>query len=198
MAMTTGAVMTHTEDPYTVALIVGSASRPSLNRRLADALTRLAPDAGLEVTDVEIGDLPFFGAQMQSAEDYPEVGRRFKQSVDEADGLLIVTPEYNRSIPGVLKNAVDWASRPNGESSFPGRPTAVTGMSKGAISTAVAQNHLKAVLLSQGALVLGDPEAYVRYEDGLIDDDGAVTNPSTRKFLAGFLQSFHDLIALTK
>ena len=190
--------MTTTEDPYTVALIVGSVSQPSLNRRLANALTGLAHDAGLRLNDIEIGDLPFFGAQMQSPQDYPQVGRAFKRAIDEADGLLIVTPEYNRSIPGVLKNAIDWASRPDGESSFTGRPTAVTGTSEGDISTAVAQNHLKAILLSQGALVLGDPEAYLHYEDGLIADDGTVTDASTREFLGEFLQAFRDLIALTK
>ncbi|MGN8552907.1 UNVERIFIED_CONTAM: NAD(P)H-dependent oxidoreductase [Microbacterium sp. SLM126] len=186
--------MTTTPDARTVALIVGSVSQPSLNRRLADALAVLAPDAGLELRDVPIGDLPFFGAHMQSAQDYPEEGRALKRTVDGADGLLIVTPEYNRSIPGVLKNAIDWASRPEGESSFPGRPVAVIGTSEGDISTAVAQNHLKAILTSQGAQVLGEPEAYVKYEEGLIGDDGLVTDTATREFLAEFLGAFRDLI----
>jgi len=181
--------------PYSVALIVGSVSEPSLNRKLADALALLAPSAGLELADVPIGQLPHFGSHLQKKEDYPDIGRAFKDAVDSADGLLIVTPEYNRSIPGVLKNAVDWASRPVGESSFTGRPTAVIGMSKGAISTAVAQNHLKAILSAQGAQVLGSPEAYIRYRDGLIDDEGAVTDASTEKFLVRFLTSFHELIA---
>lgn len=181
----------------TVAVIVGSVSQPSLNRRLARGLEGLAADAGLRLVDVEIGELPFFGAQMQATDDYPEVGRRLKDGVDGADGLLIVTPEYNRSIPGVLKNAIDWLSRPVGESSFPGRPTAVIGTSGGAISTAVAQNHLKAILTSQGAQVLGAPEAYIRYRDGLITDDGQVTDASTREFLAGFLRSFRALIDRT-
>jgi len=186
--------MTPTQDPYTVALIVGSVSQPSLNRRLADALMRLAPDAGLELRDVPIDGLPFFGAHMQSKDDYPQIGRAFKRAVDAADGLLIVTPEYNRSIPGVLKNAIDWASRPDGESSFPGRPAAVIGTSEGDISTAVAQNHLKAILTSQGAVVLGEPEAYIKYDEGLIDDDGTVTDAATEEFLATFLSSFHDLL----
>ncbi|WP_127473482.1 NADPH-dependent FMN reductase [Microbacterium sulfonylureivorans] len=186
--------MPPSKDSYSVAVIVGSVSQPSLNRRLAGALAVLAPEAGLELTDVPIDDLPFFGAHMESKEDYPQVGRAFKRAVDDADGLLIVTPEYNRSIPGVLKNAIDWASRPDGESSFPGRPTAVIGASGGEISTAVAQNHLKAILTSQGAVVLGEPEAYIHCEDGLIDDQGRVTDASTRTFLAGFLASFRDLI----
>ncbi|MET0736544.1 MAG: NADPH-dependent FMN reductase [Microbacterium sp.] len=179
---------------FAVALIVGSVSEPSLNRRLADALTLLAPDAGLTLTDVPIGGLPFFGAHMQSEEDYPQVGRAFKKAIDGAQGLLIVTPEYNRSIPGVLKNAIDWASRPEGANSFRGRPTAVIGMSEGAVSTAVAQNHLKAILTSQGALVLGEPEAYIQYTPGLFYDDGTVTDESTEAFLRDFLTSFHDLI----
>ncbi|MET0297399.1 MAG: NADPH-dependent FMN reductase [Microbacterium sp.] len=186
--------MTDRQDPYTVALIVGSVSKPSLNRRLANALVGLSADAGLRITDVPIGQLPFFGAEMQTGEDYPAVGRGFKEAIDAADALLIVTPEYNRSIPGVLKNAIDWASRPEGENSFPGTPVAVIGASEGAVSTAVAQNHLKAILLSQGALVLGAPEAYIRYRTGLIADDGTVTDESTRTFLAGFLEAFHDLI----
>ena len=179
---------------YTVALIVGSVSVPSLNRRLANALIGLSSDAGLTLVDVEIDHLPFFGAHLQSEADYPEVGRELKRQVDPADGLLIVTPEYNRSIPGVLKNAVDWLSRPDGANSFQGRPVAVTGTSEGAISTAVAQIHLKSILTSQGAQVLGDPEAYIQYEEGLIADDGTVPDASTREFLLEFLQSFHGLI----
>lgn len=187
--------MTERQDRHTVALIVGSVSTPSLNRRLANALVGLSADAGLRLDDVSIEQLPFFGAHLQSPEDYPAVGREFKDAIDAADGLLLITPEYNRSIPGVLKNAIDWASRPVGQNSFAGRPVAVTGMSKGVISTAVAQNHLKAILSSQGALVLGEPEAYIRYRDGLIADDGTVTDESTRRFLLSFLEGLRDLIA---
>jgi len=186
--------MTDRQDCYTVALIVGSVSKPSLNRRLANALIGLSVDAGLRFEDVPIGQLPHFGAEMQSEQDYPAAGREFKDAVDAADALLIVTPEYNRSIPGVLKNAVDWASRPMGQNSFTGRPVAVTGMSEGAVSTAVAQNHLKAILTSQGALVLGAPEAYIRYQSGMIADDGTVSDESVRAFLSSFLTAFRELI----
>lgn len=182
------------DDIRSVAVIVGSVSKPSLNRRLARGLEGLAVDAGLRFVDVEIDQLPFFGAEMQSPDDYPEVGRAVKRAVDGADGLLIVTPEYNRSIPGVLKNAIDWLSRPEGESSFPGRPAAVIGASTGAISTAVAQNHLKAVLTSQGVQLLGEPEAYIRYEDGMVTDDGQIPDADTRAFLLDFLVSFRALI----
>lgn len=178
---------------YTVGLIVGSVSEPSLNRRFAQALAGLAPGADLAVTDIPIGDLPFFGTQYQK--EFPPVGVEFKRAVDAADGLLIVTPEYNRSIPGVLKNAVDWATRPMGESSFPGKPVAVTGASKGVISTAVAQNHLKAILTAQGAAVLGVPEAYIRIDDDFFADDGSFASDGTREFLQGFLDNFRSLIA---
>ncbi|MDX2377229.1 NAD(P)H-dependent oxidoreductase [Microbacterium sp. LRZ72] len=181
-------------DHRSVAMIVGSVSEPSLNARFGDALARLAPRAGLTITTVPIDGLPFFGAHLQKAEDYPDVGRELKDAVDGADGLLVVTPEYNRSIPGVLKNAVDWLSRPVGESSFPGKPTAVIGTSKGVISTAVAQAHLKSILASQGANLVGSPEAYIRYSEGLVDDEGNVTDADTEGFLLTFLRAHRALI----
>jgi chromate reductase len=189
-----GGIMTDPARQFTVAVVVGSVSQPSLNRTFADALARLAPAAGLRFADVPIDQLPFFGAHLQTEEHYPEVGRAFKRAIDEADGILFVTPEYNRSIPGVLKNAIDWASRPVGQNSFPGKPVAVIGTSKGVISTAVAQNHLKAILTSQGADLLGSPEAYIQFVDGFLDDAGEVSEASTREFLAGFLAGFSDLI----
>lgn len=179
---------------FTVAVIVGSVSQPSLNRTFAEALEKLAPAAGLEFTEVAIDQLPFFGAHLQTDEHYPEVGREFKRGIDQADGILFVTPEYNRSITGVLKNAIDWASRPVGQNSFPGKPVAVIGTSKGVISTAVAQNHLKAILTSQGAAVLGDPEAYIQFTEDFLDADGGIASESTRKFLSGYLANFFDLI----
>lgn len=177
---------------YTVGVIVGSVSEPSLNRRFADALEKLGAAAGLEFRGIPIGHLPFYGAQHDR--DYPEDGWVFKRAIESADGLLIVTPEYNRSIPAVLKNAIDWASRPAGQSSLPDKPTAVIGASKGVISTAAAQQHLKAVLASQGVPLVGRPEAYIRIGDDFFDDDGGVANEGTREFLTGFLRALHDLI----
>lgn len=177
---------------YTVGLIVGSVSEPSLNRRFADALVRLAPETGLVVRDIAIAELPFYGAQYDK--DFPTVGRAFKDAIENVDGLLIVTPEYNRSIPGVLKNAIDWATRPAGNSSLTGKPTAVTGASKGVISTALAQNHLKAILAAQGAPLIGAPEVYIRITDDFFTDDGAIANEGTREFLTAFLQRLHELI----
>lgn len=177
---------------YTVGLIVGSVSEPSLNRRFAEALVRLAPETGLVVRDIPIAELPFYGAQYDK--DFPTVGRAFKDAIEKVDGLLIVTPEYNRSIPGVLKNAIDWATRPAGHSSLTGKPTAVTGASKGVISTALAQNHLKAILVAQGAPLVGAPEVYIRITDDFFTEDGAIANEGTREFLTAFLQRLHELI----
>lgn len=177
---------------YTVGLIVGSVSEPSLNRRFAEALVRLAPGTGLVIREIPIAELPFYGAQYDK--DFPAVGRAFKDAVDSADGLLIVTPEYNRSIPGALKNALDWASRPSGQSSLTGKPTRVTGASKGAISTALAQSHLKSILAAQGAPLVGAPEVYIRITDDFFTDDGAIAAEGTREFLTGFLQRLHELI----
>ena len=177
---------------YTVGLIVGSVSEPSLNRRFAEALVRLAPGTGLVIREIPIAELPFYGAQYDK--NFPAVGRAFKDAVDSADGLIIVTPEYNRSIPGVLKNALDWASRPSGQSSLTGKPTGVTGASKGAISTALAQSHLKSILAAQGAPLVGAPEVYIRITDDFFTDDGAIAAEGTRDFLTGFLQRLHELI----
>ncbi len=177
---------------YTVGLIVGSVSEPSLNRRFAEALVRLAPGTGLVIREIPIAELPFYGAQYDK--DFPAVGRAFKDAVDSADGLLIVTPEYNRSIPGALKNALDWASRPSGQSSLTGKPTGVTGASKGAISTALAQSHLKSILAAQGAPLVGAPEVYIRITDDFFTDDGAIAAEGTRDFLTGFLQRLRELI----
>ncbi len=177
---------------YTVGLIVGSVSEPSLNRRFAEALVRLAPGTGLVIREIPIAELPFYGAQYDK--DFPAVGRAFKDAVDSADGLLIVTPEYNRSIPGALKNALDWASRPSGQSSLTGKPTGVTGASKGAISTALAQSHLKSILAAQGAPLVGAPEVYIRITDDFFTEDGAIAAEGTRDFLTGFLQRLHELI----
>ncbi len=177
---------------YTVGLIVGSVSEPSLNRRFAEALVRLAPGTGLVIREIPIAELPFYGAQYDK--NFPADGRAFKDAVDSADGLLIVTPEYNRSIPGALKNALDWASRPSGQSSLTGKPTGVTGASKGAISTALAQSHLKSILAAQGAPLVGAPEVYIRITDDFFTDDGEIAAEGTRDFLTGFLQRLHELI----
>jgi chromate reductase, NAD(P)H dehydrogenase (quinone) len=180
------------EEKIVVGLIVGSVSEPSLNRRLGNALAVLAPRVGLELRDIPIGGLPFYGTQYDH--DYPPEGLALKEALAEVEGLIIVTPEYNRSIPGVLKNAIDWASRPPGRSSLDRLPTGVIGMSGGVISTAVAQAHLKSILASQGAPLVGRPEAYIRNSEGLIDDDGVISVPATEDFLVGWLGGVRELV----
>ncbi len=175
----------------TIGYIVGSISSTSINRRLAKALERLAPE-GTTLVEIPIKDLPFYSPDHDA--DYPQVARDFKQAIADVDGVIIVTPEYSRSIPGVLKNALDWAARPWGESSFDGKPTAVIGTSGGGIATAAAQQHLKAILSHYNAPTLGQPEGYVQSTPGLFTETGEVTNEQTAEFLAGYLEAFGALI----
>jgi chromate reductase len=170
-----------------IAVLVGSTRRESINRRLAQALVKLGADR-FEPVWVRIDDLPLFN-QDDEQQPPPSV-TRFKREVKEADGLLFVTPEHNRSIPAALKNAIDWATRPGGTNVLSGKPSAVAGTSQGAISAAIAQVHLKNILLTLSGAVLGQPECYIRYEKDLIDAEGSVANESTRKFLAGFVDRF--------
>lgn len=176
----------------TIGYIVGSISSTSINRNLALALTRLAPE-GVELVEIPIADLPFYTPDLDS--DYPQVALDFKQAILEADGVIIVTPEYSRSIPGVLKNALDWASRPYGQGAFDGKPTAVIGTSGGPISTATAQQHLKTILSHYNAPTLGQPEGFIQSTPGLITATGEVTNDSTAAFLQAYLGAFVALIA---
>jgi chromate reductase len=167
-----------------IAVIVGSTRRDSINRRLAAALVKLG-QGRFEPVWVHIDDLPLFN-QDDEKNPPPQVAR-FKAEVQAADGLLFVTPEHNRSIPAALKNAIDWATRPGGTNVLSGKPSAVAGTSPGAISAAVAQVHLKNILLTLSGAVLGQPEVYVKFEKDLIDAEGSIANEGTRKFLAGFV-----------
>jgi chromate reductase len=175
----------------TIGYIVGSISSTSINRRLAKALERLAPE-GTTLVEIPIKDLPFYSPDFDA--DYPQVARDFKQAIADVDGVIIVTPEYSRSIPGVLKNALDWAARPWGQGSFNHKPTAVIGTSGGGIATAAAQQHLKAILNHFNAPTLGQPEGYVQTTPGLFTEAGEVTNEQTADFLVGYLEAFGALI----
>lgn len=175
----------------TIGYIVGSISSTSINRRLAKALERLAPE-GTTLVEIPIKDLPFYSPDFDA--DYPQVARDFKQAIADADGVIIVTPEYSRSIPGVLKNALDWAARPWGQGSFDGKPTAVIGTSGGGVATAAAQQHLKAILSHYNAPTLGQPEGYIQSLPGLFTDEGEVTNDETAAFLTSYLKAFVALI----
>lgn len=178
---------------YNVGIIIGSISSTSINRRLANALVRLAPQADLTLTELPIAALPFYSADNDGA--IPAEAAAFKSSIESSDAVIIVTPEYNRSVPGVLKNALDTASRPWGQNSFAGKPSAVIGASIGAIGTAVAQQHLRSILSFLASPELSQPEAYIHLRDGLITDDGEVTDESTAEFLVSWLKAVHTHVA---
>ena len=169
-----------------IASIVGSLRRDSLNRRLHDALVRLAPGDPF-FHDVPIGDLPLYNQDEEA--DPAEPVRRLKRAIAEADGVLFVTPEYNRSIPGVLKNALDHGSRPPGESVWAGRPAGIIGVSQGKIGTALAQQHLRNILAYLDMPTLGQPEAFIQWSDAMLDADGTIAAGS-RAFLQGWMDRF--------
>jgi chromate reductase len=173
-----------------VAIIVGSNRRESINRKLAHALAKLGADH-FNASIVRIDDLPMFN-QDNEGNLTPEIVR-FKDEISRADGVMIITPEHDRSIPAVLKNAVDWGARPYGKNSWAGKPAFITGTSPGTIGSAIAQQHLRSVMVSLGTILLGG-EAYITFKPNLIDADGNIGDETTRKFLEGFLGRFADLV----
>ena len=177
---------------YTVAIVVGSLRKESINKKLARALEKIG-NPNLKFKTIPIDDIPLYNGDLESNLPQPVV--QFKQAIADADAVLFVTPEYNRSIPGVLKNVLDWGSRPPGKSVWPGKPAAMTGTSGGMTGTSVAQAHLRSVLGMLGMAVTVQPEAYILDRPGLIAEDGKVGDEGTEKFLRGFLASFADWIA---
>ena len=177
---------------YRVGYLIGSLAKASINRKLARALVLLAP-AELEMTEISFHDLPLYSYDYDA--DFPPVAKAFKDAIASVDAVLFVTPEYNRSIPGGLKNAIDWASRPYGKNSFTRKPSAVIGTSPGAIGTAVAQLSLRSVLSFCNSPQMNAPEAYIQFSSGLISDTGEVTVESTEQFLREFMTEFHAFIA---
>jgi chromate reductase len=173
-----------------LAVIVGSNRRDSINRKLAQALTKLGADK-FDANFVRIDDLPMFNQDLEG--NLPAEVVRFKNELAHADGVLIVTPEHDRSIPAVLKNAVDWGARPWGKNSWAGKPAFITGTSPGAIGSALAQQHLRSVMTGLGMILQGG-EAYVTFKPDLVDDQGNIGDESTRKFLQGFLNQFASLV----
>ena len=176
---------------YKVGYFVGSLSTSSINRVLAKALVRLAP-AELELIEIPIGDLPLYNRDYDN--DYPPVARNFKDAITAVDAVLFITPEYNRSIPGALKNAIDWASRPYGKNSFARKPSATIGTSPGKIGTAVAQQHLRSIMPFCNSPLMNAIEAYIEFTPGLITDDGHVTVSSTEDFLRSYMKEFQEFI----
>lgn len=170
-----------------VAVLIGSLRKDSLNRKLAQALIAMAP-ATLKLEIVEIGHLPLFNQDFEA--DPPPAVREFKQRVGAANALLFLTPEYNRSVPGVLKNAIDIGSRPYGKSSWGGKPGAIISVSPGAIGGFGANHHLRQSLVFLDVPTMGQPEAYIGNAASLFDDKGALVNDATRSFLQKYLEAF--------
>jgi len=172
-----------------IAVIVGSLRKESFNRQLADALPGLAPD--VEFTRLRIDDLPLYNQDDDAAQPAPV--KRLKSEIAAATGLIFVTPEYNRSIPGVLKNAIDHASRPYGQSAFKGKPAGVIGVSIGAAGTAVAQQHLRNVLAYLDVPTLGQPEAFIQAKEGVFAGPGKL-GESAGKFVQEWMKTYLDFV----
>jgi len=171
---------------YTVAVVVGSLRKDSFNRAVARGIAKLAP-ADFTCKEISIAALPLYNQDADGHEE--ESVRRFREEIAASDAVLFVTPEYNRSIPGVLKNALDQGSRPYGKSVWAGKPAAVIGVSPGAMGTALAQQHLRNVLSFLNMPVLCQPEIYLQYQEGLLDAAGNIGEAS-RGFLQGFMDAY--------
>lgn len=171
---------------YQIAVIVGSLRKDSFNRKLANAIVKLAP-SNFSFKQVEIGNLPLYNEDDDSHQ--ADSVKRLKAEIAAAQGLLFVTPEYNRSMPGVLKNAIDHASRPYGQSAWEGKPAGVLGASVGAIGTAVAQQHLRNVLVYLDVPTLSQPEAFIHAKEGLFDAEGNI-GVGSQQFLQDWMNAY--------
>lgn len=166
--------------------ICGSLRTGSFNRQLQKALEALLP-SDVQVVELDPGTLPLYNFDLEA--DFPTVAQAMKDEIRSADAILIVTPEYNRSIPGVLKNLLDWTSRPYGDNPWDKKPVAVTGASTGRVGTAVAQYHLKHVLNYLNAQVMGQPEFYFGHADAAFNADGTFADPKTKEIAEGFVKA---------
>jgi chromate reductase len=176
---------------FTVGYFVGSLATRSLNRKLAKALVLLAPEE-LQMQEIPFSELPLYSYDYDA--DFPQVARDLKAAIAAVDAVLFVTPEYNRSIPGGLKNAIDWASRPYSQNSFTRKPSAIIGTSPGKIGTAVGQQHLKSILSFCNSPMMNAIEAYIQFTPDLISDDGEISVGSTEAFLRDYMSEFRDFI----
>ena len=181
--------MSQASTSFTVGYFVGSLSSTSINRVLSRALIRLAPGE-LQFTEIPIGNLPLYSPDYDP--NYPPEALQLKEAISRSDAVLFVTPEYNRSIPGALKNAIDWASRPWGQNSFHHIPAGIIGASIGSIGTAVAQQSLRAVLAFCNARQMTSPEAYIRYTPEAFRDDGEVADEALATVLKDYMEEFRD------
>ena len=172
---------------HRIGYLIGSLAHDSINRVVATALVKLAPPS-LEMVEIPIRDLPLYNRDDEL--DPVAAVTTFKHAIERAEGLLIVSPEYNRSIPGALKNAIDWGSRPWGHNSFARKPTGIIGASTGAIGTAVMQSSMRSVLSFLNAPQLNAPEAYLTYRPEMFGPDGTVVDDSTKKFLEHYMEEY--------
>jgi chromate reductase len=172
---------------HKIGYFVGSLASGSINRTLSKALIKLAPGE-LEFTEIPIKDLPLYSYDYDA--DFPPEGRALKEAIEGSDGILFVSPEYNRSIPGALKNAIDWGSRPWGTNSFARKPTGIIGASPGSIGTAVMQSSMRAVLSFLDAPQLNAPEAYVKFNPDAFGNGGEVKDESTEAFLRHYMEEY--------
>lgn len=175
-----------------VAVINGSLRKDSINRKLALAIAKLAAGK-LDLKLVDLSDLPLFNQDLEA--NYPVAAQRVKDEIAAADAVLFVTPEHNRSIPAALKNVIDWVTRPYGTGKWQGKIAAIVGTSAGQVGTAIAQDHLRSILVAQGIAVMGRPEIYFLYKEGVFDADHNVTDPQAKKILEGFVEAFAKWIA---
>lgn len=180
-----------------IAVIVGSLRKESLNKKMANALISLAPES-LQFEIIEIGDLPLYNQDLDDSGNIPAAWTNFRDKVKVCDGVLFVTPEYNRSVPGVLKNAIDVGSRPYGKSVWSGKPGAVISVSPGAIGGFGANHHLRQSLVFLDVPTLQMPEAYIGFAGDLFNANGEVVKEDTRKFLQKFIQAFADWVSIVK
>jgi len=178
-------------DQYKIAVVVGSLRRESFNRKLAKAVIALAPPE-FTFSHAEIGDLPLYNQDDDS--NPAEAVRRLKGELAAAHGVMFVTPEYNRSVPGVLKNALDHASRPYGQSAWAGKPAGILSASIGAPGGSMAQQHLRNTLAYLDMPTLGQPEVFIHVKDGFFDDAGGIVSEGTRGFLQGWMDRYVDWI----
>lgn len=172
---------------YTLAVFVGSLRKESFNKKLALALAELGKDL-FHCNIISLDDIPMYNQDME--DDLPAPVVRIKQAVVEADAVLFITPEYNRSIPAVLKNAIDWCSRPSGKSVWPGKPAALAGTSAGVVGTAVAQAHLRSIMTTLAMCVMGQPEVYFIWNPSYFDTENRIVNEERKEFLRRFLNKF--------
>jgi chromate reductase len=170
-----------------IGYVIGSLRKESINRKLANALIKLGP-ADFTFKELKIGDLPLYNQDDDKAQ--AAVVQRLKSELRAVDAVMFVTAEYNRSVPGVLKNALDNASRPYGQNAWAGKPAGILGASIGALGTGIAQTHLRTILAYLDMPTLGQPEAYLQVKDGFFDEAGNIANPETRKFLHGWMDKY--------